>query len=105
MAYFDQGWSGQAQCNPVKWQTPYSIYTRDDYKRCICDHFGEGEADCPQAEGNEEEEEESEQEEQEEEEEEQEEEDDNDGNDNDEDDEEEGGDEEEITLPEVDDPE
>ena len=49
-AYFDQGWNGEAECIPVKWQTPYTVYTRDDYKRCICDYFGDGEADCPQAE-------------------------------------------------------
>jgi len=30
--YFDH-----KTCKPVTWQTEYSIYTRDDYKRCICD--------------------------------------------------------------------
>ena len=29
--------------------TAYSIYARDDYKRCICDKFGAGEADCAKA--------------------------------------------------------
>jgi hypothetical protein len=46
-AYFDTDWSGGNKCAPVKWQTPYSIYTRDDYKRCVCDLTGNGEADCP----------------------------------------------------------
>jgi len=55
MAYFDEDWTSTVNCNPVKWQTPYSIYTRDDYKRCICDHFGNGAASCPQAEEKEEE--------------------------------------------------
>jgi len=44
-SYFDEGWSG-IKCIPVKWQTPYSVNTRDDYKRCICDIFGAGEDDC-----------------------------------------------------------
>jgi hypothetical protein len=42
---WEQGVTG-AHCTPVKWFTPYSFYTRDDYKRCICDYFGEGAADC-----------------------------------------------------------
>lgn len=49
MAYFDLGWDGDTECIPVKWQTPYTVYTKDDYKRCICDYFGDGEASCPQA--------------------------------------------------------
>ena len=31
--------------------TQYSIVAPDDYKRCVCDKHGQGEADCPQAEG------------------------------------------------------
>jgi hypothetical protein len=46
LAYFDEDWSGDEKCRIVKWQTPYSIYTMDDYKRCICDLHGNGEADC-----------------------------------------------------------
>ena len=34
---------------PVNWMTQYSITARDDYKRCVCDKFGAGEADCPQS--------------------------------------------------------
>lgn len=50
VAYFTEGNDpNEAKCAPVKWQTPYSVYTRDDYKRCICDYYGDGEANCPQA--------------------------------------------------------
>jgi len=28
------------------------MYARDDYKRCVCDTWGNGEADCPQAGGS-----------------------------------------------------
>ena len=28
--------------------TSYSLYERDDYKRCVCDSWGNGESDCPQ---------------------------------------------------------
>ena len=45
--YWDQDWSGDPKCKAVNWMTGYSIYARDDYKRCICDKFGSGEADCP----------------------------------------------------------
>lgn len=37
VAYFDVDWTGDNKCRPVKWMTEYSIYTRDDYKRCVCD--------------------------------------------------------------------
>merc|ERR1712110_1182331 len=47
--YFHQAWDGSAACIPVTWQTGWTIYARDDYKRCVCDFFGEGEASCPQA--------------------------------------------------------
>lgn len=47
-SYFDKDWTGGNKCLPVKWQTPYSVNTRDDYKRCICDIFGQGETDCAQ---------------------------------------------------------
>ena len=39
LSYFDQEWSGDAKCKLVSWQTGYSLYARDDYKRCICDKF------------------------------------------------------------------
>ena len=33
-------------CEIVLSSTQYSIYDRDDYKRCICDNFGDYEQDC-----------------------------------------------------------
>ena len=44
--YFDQNWSQSNKCAPVNYQTAYSMAARDDYKRCVCDKFGRGEADC-----------------------------------------------------------
>lgn len=52
-AYFDEDWSGAIKCRPVTWQTAYSIYTRDDYKRCVCDTKANGEVDCKDADGSE----------------------------------------------------
>ena len=49
--HWEQGWSGQVECRPVGYQTPYAMSARDDYKRCVCDRFGSGESDCPQADG------------------------------------------------------
>jgi len=34
-------------CNLTDEPTGYSIFAQDDYKRCICDSFGQGEQDCP----------------------------------------------------------
>ena len=45
--YFDKDWSGGNKCKLVGWMTQYSSMARDDYKRCVCDKFGTGEADCP----------------------------------------------------------
>jgi len=47
-AYFTEGWENVngPHCTPVKWQTPYNVYTRDDYKRCVCDTAGAGADDC-----------------------------------------------------------
>jgi len=37
-------------CKPVKWATQYSLYTRDDYKRCVCEVLTKkGATDCPDA--------------------------------------------------------
>jgi len=46
--YFDKSWSGGKACGLVTWMTQYSAAARDDYKRCVCDNWGSGEADCPQ---------------------------------------------------------
>lgn len=34
------------KCKVVNWATEYSVYTQDDYKRCVCDKWGKGETDC-----------------------------------------------------------
>ena len=47
--YWDAGDTNT--CTPVNYMTQYSIVAPDDYKRCVCDKHGQGEADCPQAEG------------------------------------------------------
>ena len=52
VGYWAQAWSGATECRPATYQTAYSMSARDDYKRCICDLFGDGEVDCPQAEGD-----------------------------------------------------
>lgn len=45
-AYFEkQQWMGR--CTLTRYQTPYNAWTQDDYKRCMCEHFGDGESDCP----------------------------------------------------------
>ena len=46
LSYFDQDWSGGAKCKLVSWQTGYSLFARDDYKRCVCDKFGHGASSC-----------------------------------------------------------
>ena len=46
-SYFDNSWSGDPTCKLVPWQTGYSLYVRDDYKRCVCDLHGQGATDCP----------------------------------------------------------
>merc|ERR1712003_96019 len=45
----DDWQSPQGRCMPVSWQTPYMVSARDDYKRCVCYYWGEGEEDCPTA--------------------------------------------------------
>ena len=50
--YWEQSWQGATECRPVGYQTQYSMSARDDYKRCVCDKFGQGEASCPQADGS-----------------------------------------------------
>jgi len=44
--YWERAWDGRIACLPVSWMTEYSITTRDDYKRCICNRFGSGAVDC-----------------------------------------------------------
>jgi len=47
IGHWAEDWSGAKACRPVSYQTGYAISARDDYKRCVCDLVGEGEADCP----------------------------------------------------------
>ena len=50
--FFDKDWSGGKKCKLVSWQTQYSSVARDDYKRCVCDNWGNGATDCPQGEND-----------------------------------------------------
>lgn len=52
--YFQNGRdvNNPGECELVSWQTGYSMYARDDYKRCVCETWGTGEADCPQVGGS-----------------------------------------------------
>ena len=45
--YFDKDWDHKKRCLAVEYMTQYSIIARDDYKRCVCDSYGDGETDCP----------------------------------------------------------
>ena len=47
-AYYVKGVANNT-CMMINNQTGYSVYARDDYKRCVCDNFGDGEKDCPQS--------------------------------------------------------
>ena len=38
------------RCTLVDYMTDFSIYDRDDYKRCICTFYGLGQFDCEQEE-------------------------------------------------------
>ncbi len=46
--YFDKSWGVKNSCEVVTYMTAYSAVARDDYKRCVCDQWGEGAASCPQ---------------------------------------------------------
>jgi len=37
---------GEIKCVATKEPTSYSIYTRNDYKRCLCDYIGDGKSSC-----------------------------------------------------------
>jgi chitodextrinase len=49
VSYFTKEGAEENECKIVPWMTGYSMYARDDYKRCVCDSWGSGAADCPQA--------------------------------------------------------
>lgn len=44
--YFQKG-ANPNSCELTSWQTEFSMYARDDYKRCVCESWGNGEEDCP----------------------------------------------------------
>ena len=44
--YWVADWSGANRCRPVDYESAYAITTHDDYKRCVCDTFGQGDASC-----------------------------------------------------------
>jgi hypothetical protein len=45
--YFVKKWGDSNKCDVVTYESSYNIYTADDYKRCICDLWGDGESSCP----------------------------------------------------------
>ena len=48
--YFTKGW-GTERCQAVAWETTYSAFERDDYKRCVCiENMGIDHPDCQQGE-------------------------------------------------------
>ena len=44
--YFDKDWGVVGACKVSPWPTQYSAFARDDYKRCVCDLWGNGASDC-----------------------------------------------------------
>ena len=47
-SYWDRH-SEKNKCKLVSYETLFSVYNREDYKRCVCWHWGNGEEDCPQS--------------------------------------------------------
>ena len=46
--YFTKGDTANT-CKFINTQTQWSAVARDDYKRCVCENWGNGASDCPQA--------------------------------------------------------
>jgi len=40
LSYFDKDWNKEKTCKLVSWQTPWSLYSLGDYKRCVCNYDG-----------------------------------------------------------------
>merc|ERR1712110_369748 len=40
------GGENEFECELTKWHTVYSMYARDDYKRCVCESWGVPHRDC-----------------------------------------------------------
>ena len=38
--YFDKSWKNPEECYAVNWTTKSSALVRDDYKRCVCEMWG-----------------------------------------------------------------
>lgn len=45
-SYFTKG-ENEGECKISQDMTGYSMYAPDDYKRCVCDSWGNGASDCP----------------------------------------------------------
>ena len=48
-SFWDRHWE-KNKCTLVNYETSFSAYNREDYKRCVCWNWGNGEEDCPQTE-------------------------------------------------------
>lgn len=48
-SFWEYNSSGQNRCKLVEYETEFSVYNAEDYKRCVCSYFGEGADTCPQA--------------------------------------------------------
>ena len=44
--FWAKRWAGGNTCQLVEYATQYSVLSRDDYKRCVCDIWGNGAANC-----------------------------------------------------------
>jgi hypothetical protein len=45
--YWWTKWGGSNTCELVSWDTGYQVYFPDDYKKCMCDSWGNGAGSCP----------------------------------------------------------
>jgi len=41
-----EGGDERNKCKLVNYETEFSIYNSEDYKRCVCEYWGDGEIDC-----------------------------------------------------------
>lgn len=44
--FFAKNWAEKNKCKVVHYPTQYSVLARDDYKRCVCDSWGNKAEDC-----------------------------------------------------------
>ena len=45
--YWQRKWDGTTYCYLDTWTSDYIIYYTDDYKKCVCDAYLNGDEDCP----------------------------------------------------------